>query len=270
MDALKSALVRGGLLSPSCADTYFVEKAFLDALCGKSLLSTVLSYVVLVGATAVKLPQIISIVANGAGGVSAMSVSMENIGFFIVIAHAVHERFKFSAYGENIFVVLQNLVISVLIASYSRTALDIFQAILSIIIGGFTAWRCFASIFMGELVMANVMLLQVLRGLCIFIFSFSRLPQIVSNFTNKSTGSLSFLTTFLQFAGGLARVFTTIADKDNWNVTVFVGFVAGTFLHFIVLAQILWYGSWQLKRDESNIMKHAAEQRSRLLSKKNE
>ena len=60
-------------------------------------------------------------------------------------------------------------------------------------------------------------LLESLRGLNIAVIIFSRVPQIISNFRNSSTGALSLITTFLQFAGSVARVFTTLADESNYN-----------------------------------------------------
>uniref|UniRef100_A0A0E0I0Q3 Mannose-P-dolichol utilization defect 1 protein homolog n=1 Tax=Oryza nivara TaxID=4536 RepID=A0A0E0I0Q3_ORYNI len=45
------------------------------------------------------------------------------------------------------------------------------------------------------------------------IFFFARLPQIWKNFMNKGTGELSFLTCFMNFAGSIVRVFTSIQEK---------------------------------------------------------
>jgi mannose-P-dolichol utilization defect protein 1 len=45
------------------------------------------------------------------------------------------------------------------------------------------------------------------------IFLFARLPQIWKNFKNKSTGELSFLTFFMNFAGSIVRVFTSLQEK---------------------------------------------------------
>ncbi|KAE9588400.1 putative mannose-P-dolichol utilization defect 1 protein [Lupinus albus] len=45
------------------------------------------------------------------------------------------------------------------------------------------------------------------------IFLFARIPQIWQNFSNKSTGELSFLTSFMNFGGSMVRVFTSIQEN---------------------------------------------------------
>lgn len=42
----------------------------------------------------------------------------------------------------------------------------------------------------------------------------SRIPQIAQNYRSKSTGQLSFLTYCMNFMGTLARVFTTLQEKN--------------------------------------------------------
>ncbi|XP_055960470.1 mannose-P-dolichol utilization defect 1 protein homolog 2-like isoform X2 [Mercurialis annua] len=42
------------------------------------------------------------------------------------------------------------------------------------------------------------------------IFLFARIPQILKNFSNKSTGQLSFLSCLMNFAGSIVRVFTSV------------------------------------------------------------
>ena len=42
----------------------------------------------------------------------------------------------------------------------------------------------------------------------------SRVPQIVENYTSKSTGQLSIITYGLNLLGTLARIFTTMQEKN--------------------------------------------------------
>ena len=44
----------------------------------------------------------------------------------------------------------------------------------------------------------------------------SRLPQIYTNFRNKSTGQLAFFTFFLGFAGSAARLATVLVETDDF------------------------------------------------------
>ncbi|GER29598.1 mannose-P-dolichol utilization defect 1 protein, partial [Striga asiatica] len=45
------------------------------------------------------------------------------------------------------------------------------------------------------------------------VFFCARIPQIWENFKNKSTGELSFITSFMNFGGSMVRVFTSLREK---------------------------------------------------------
>ncbi|XP_050219220.1 mannose-P-dolichol utilization defect 1 protein homolog 2-like isoform X4 [Mercurialis annua] len=63
------------------------------------------------------------------------------------------------------------------------------------------------------------------------IFLFARIPQILKNFSNKSTGQLSFLSCLMNFAGSIVRVFTS----------VILGSAIGVMAHGTILSQIILY-----------------------------
>src|SRR5690606_13116119 len=44
----------------------------------------------------------------------------------------------------------------------------------------------------------------------------SRVPQILTNFKNQSTGQLAFLTFFLSFAGSAARLLTVLYETNDF------------------------------------------------------
>eukprot|EP01028_Stygiella_incarcerata_P002180 TRINITY_DN1410_c0_g1_i7.p1 TRINITY_DN1410_c0_g1~~TRINITY_DN1410_c0_g1_i7.p1 ORF type:complete len:171 (-),score=44.64 TRINITY_DN1410_c0_g1_i7:96-608(-) len=79
--------------------------------------------------------------------------------------------------------------------------------------------------------------LTALQPVAILIFVVCRIPQIWSNFKNKGTGQLAFLTVLAQFAGTLMRLITIIIEVDDpmilgssltafaLNSTIFVQFV---------------------------------------------
>jgi mannose-P-dolichol utilization defect 1 len=57
--------------------------------------------------------------------------------------------------------------------------------------------------------------LLYLQAATIPLFSAGRVPQILQNFRNRSTGQLALLSYLLAFAGSLARVFTTLQQANN-------------------------------------------------------
>ncbi|EPY26482.1 mannose-P-dolichol utilization defect 1 [Angomonas deanei] len=71
----------------------------------------------------------------------------------------------------------------------------------------------------------------------------SRVPQILMNYRNKSTGALSFLTFFLAFGGGVARVMTTAINVpwEKGKAVFLTQFIVAATLNLIVISQILYY-----------------------------
>lgn len=77
-----------------------------------------------------------------------------------------------------------------------------------------------------------------------FFFFSARGTQIMLNFKEKSTGSLSIITCFLNWAGNLARLFTLIVDIGFGDLQV-LGTHAMFFMFNIVpFSQIIWYGGY--------------------------
>ena len=72
---------------------------------------------------------------------------------------------------------------------------------------------------------------------------FSRVPQILLNLQNKSTGQLSFFNFFLNFVGGAARLGTVLIETDDFLYQLQFGM--GVLLNFIICVQfgIYWNNS---------------------------
>ncbi|TPP46299.1 PQ loop repeat family protein [Leishmania donovani] len=78
----------------------------------------------------------------------------------------------------------------------------------------------------------------------VFFNMFSRVPQIYANYRTRCRGQLSFLTFFLAFGGGVARVLTTSLNVswDKGKAVLLVQFGVAATLNAVILAQILYYG----------------------------
>jgi mannose-P-dolichol utilization defect protein 1 len=57
---------------------------------------------------------------------------------------------------------------------------------------------------------------QLVQKSNMFLMVSSRVPQILTNFQNKSTGQLAFFTFILNFLGGLARLATVMVETDDF------------------------------------------------------
>lgn len=58
-------------------------------------------------------------------------------------------------------------------------------------------------------------MMEQLQALTIVIFAASKIPQAWTNFKTKSTGKLALITFLLNFAGSMARIFTTLQEVND-------------------------------------------------------
>ena len=83
--------------------------------------------------------------------------------------------------------------------------------------------------------------LAFLQSINVLFTIASRLPQILSNHQNKSTGQLSGLMIFLNFGGAVARVLTTLQSVGD--IVILAGYAISAFLNGVILLQIVVYGN---------------------------
>merc|ERR1712029_82489 len=98
------------LVNKECFNTLVVKGAVTDVPCLKMLLSRSLGTAIVAGSTMVKLPQILKIIGNGdAAGLSFLGVLLELLAVTANGAYSFSQGFPFSAYGESVFMSLQDL-----------------------------------------------------------------------------------------------------------------------------------------------------------------
>mmetsp|Transcript_29817 Transcript_29817/g.30248 ORF Transcript_29817/g.30248 Transcript_29817/m.30248 type:complete len:85 (+) Transcript_29817:1-255(+) len=68
----------------------------------------------------------------------------------------------------------------------------------------------------------------------------SRIPQIIKNIQQRSTGSLSSITNFLIFIGSFARIFTTLQEV-GMDIPQLINYSLGSLTAGILFFQVLWY-----------------------------
>lgn len=87
--------------------------------------------------------------------------------------------------------------------------------------------------------LCSASLLAVLQAATIPISLLSKVPQIVELQTRKAPGQLSAIVVFAQFAGTLARIFTSLTETDD--PLLFWGFALAAGFNAIILTQLLVY-----------------------------
>jgi mannose-P-dolichol utilization defect protein 1 len=103
----------------TCYDIFFTEFDFLNVPCITKLLNKVLSVGIVVLSIILKVPQIIKIVTNKSTfGLSFQGIFMECLLYTFNAAYNVNEGRDFMLYGENFFILFQNLIILFLFTKY--------------------------------------------------------------------------------------------------------------------------------------------------------
>jgi mannose-P-dolichol utilization defect protein 1 len=177
------------------------------------------------------IPQIAKILqARSATGISFSSFLLDTFATLVWLAYSIRHSFPFSTYGETWFIIIQQFIILVLMFEFEKG-------------------RGHALAFMGVFgVLAFAMhtpwivhdyLLQFLQTLAVPFFISSKIPQIVENYRNKSTGQLAVWTVANNLFGMAVRTFTTFMEV--YDAVVLGGYVASTVLNAIIMGQILAY-----------------------------
>lgn len=201
------------------------------AECLKLGISKALGLGIVLAGSIVKLPQLLKLVnAKSGAGLSVTGYILETVGYIITLAYNVRLGFPFSTYGETAFISVQNLLILVLVLHYAR------KDILGLAGLGVAAAVAYA-LFDTKLVSYNN--LKILQGLSIPLSLTSKVPQVVANYRNGSTGQLSAFTVFNYLAGSAARVFTTVTEVND--PVIFWGFVVAAALNAVLAAQMVYY-----------------------------
>ncbi len=132
--------------------------------------------------------------------------------------YSIHHNIPFSVSGENLIILAQNFVIVGLIWKFNRKITKLEKYILSAFFLSYSiillSDRFLSDKHWNLIAKSNIIFCKNNRHL-IYIVLLSRLPQIIINFRNKSTGQLSFLSFLLSFAGYAARLTTVLIETDD-------------------------------------------------------
>ena len=85
------------------------------------IISKSLGLLILGGSSIFKMPQIIKILkSKSVEGINPLLYYMESVNYFNIAAYGVHRNLAFTIYGENVFSLVQDIIIIFLIWAYSR------------------------------------------------------------------------------------------------------------------------------------------------------
>lgn len=181
-------------------------------------------------------PSVLS--ARSARGISLSSYTLETFCYLVTCTYSYRKEFPFSTYGENAFLGLQNIAITLLIIYFPSSTLRRSAPSpgnLPKVVG---AAVVFAALI-GALVNLPKETIAFLQMSTLPLGLFSKLPQIAQNRRAKSTGQLSTFAVGAQILGCLARLFTTATEvKDP---LVLASFFLALVLNVVLGLQIWSY-----------------------------
>ena len=152
--------------------------------------------------------------------------------------YSYRKGFPFSTYGENVFLGLQNIVITLLLIYFPSSTLRrsaSSSSNLPKVAGAAVA----TAALIGALVNLPTETIALLQMATLPLGLFSKLPQIAQNHRAKSTGQLSTFAIVAQILGCLARVFTTATEvKDP---LVLASFFLALVLNIVLGLQVWSY-----------------------------
>jgi len=227
------------LIGEKCYVSLVENLNIADVECLKYALSKGLGLGIVVGGSIVKVPQVLLIVnARSARGLSLPAYVLETLSYAITLAYSYRNQFPFSTYGENLFLTIQNAIITVLIvylptsyASLTRVKSTQYNTVPAAITALVSLLVCYAltAIPSGPL--------QFLQASTLPLSVLSKLPQIQANARARSTGQLSAFAVGAQIAGCAARLFTTATEVGD-------SLVFGAFALALILNCVLGFQMW--------------------------
>mmetsp|Transcript_31988 Transcript_31988/g.90804 ORF Transcript_31988/g.90804 Transcript_31988/m.90804 type:complete len:238 (+) Transcript_31988:195-908(+) len=199
----------------------------------KALISKTLGYGIVAGASLLKVPQVAKVAGAGsAEGLSALTFEIEQVAYGSHMLYSSLRGLPFSAYGEVFLILIQNFVLLGLVYYHKNASKGPVILKLAVFLG---------LLFAGYSGSIPGSYIDAVYSANILMVISARVPQIYANAKARSTGQLSVITTGLSFLGGLARVFTSVADKAGDSMVV--NFAIASALNATLLVQILFYGS---------------------------
>ncbi|RNF06579.1 putative SNF2 DNA repair protein [Trypanosoma conorhini] len=194
----------------------------------------VLPYGVVFGSVLLKVPQIVKILQHrSAVGISFTSLCFDTTAFVITTSWGIAQALNFKDYGENMLILVEVAFLLLLVGylqhTMSRALLVFTLEAVSLV--------AMSSGFLPRVFHEWLFSIQILFGIS------SRVPQILMNYRNQSTGHLSFLTFWLAMCGGISRLLTTFQNVsvEQGKYMMLMQFGVAVTLNAVILLQIVAY-----------------------------
>jgi mannose-P-dolichol utilization defect 1 len=218
-----------------CFEQFFTRFDFFSSKeCIAVTASKGIGLAIIAGSAVLKLPQIIKIFkAQSVEGISKYMFYTEILMLINSSGYSIQAKIPFSVYGESLIILSQNFLIVLMFWVYSKEITAAEKALLFVFFSAYSfvlfSGNDFLDKALWDLVQKSNLILSLI----------SRVPQILTNFSNKSTGQLAFFTFLLSFLGVLARLGTVLFETDDFLYQL--QFILSAVLNGIIVSQFLMY-----------------------------
>jgi mannose-P-dolichol utilization defect protein 1 len=225
------------VLTNECGVAFLVNYDVFNRKCLQLTISKLLSYSIVLLSTMLKLPIILNILrAKSTIGLSSISVILENFALCSSFASSMRKGFAFSLWGEVLIVYVQNLIILTLARYYSPKGKEDPSLVWLLTLAVYTAAVCLVDEISPDLLIIIATLISMT----------SRIPQLLTNFSQKHTGVLSLVTQTLQCVGVSVRLFTVVVETgDKAQIG---SYLIALILNALLFAQVVIY--WENTKTE--------------------
>lgn len=141
-----------------------------------------------------------------------------------------------TAFGENIALVFQSMIIVFMVWLYSarETSVSQQERLLAMLI--YILYACYTFILLPN----HLQYILVSSSLPIMLYS--RGSQVLETFYTQHTGAQSIVTTSMNVLGTVVRVLTTIKEV-GWDMAILSGLAVSLTLNLVMFVQYFYYQS---------------------------
>ncbi|RNE97609.1 putative SNF2 DNA repair protein [Trypanosoma rangeli] len=196
--------------------------------------ATILPYGVVFGSVLLKVPQIVKILQHrSADGISFASLCFDLTAFVVTTSWGIAQALNFKDYGENMLI-MGEVAFLLLLVGYLQRSMTRALLVFTLEATSLVVMSCG---YLPRTFHEWLLSIQILFGIS------SRVPQILMNYRNQSTGHLSFLTFWLAMAGGVSRLLTTFQNVsvEQGKYIMLMQFGVSVALNAAILLQIVAY-----------------------------
>ncbi|KAK7031080.1 hypothetical protein VNI00_013682 [Paramarasmius palmivorus] len=228
------------IVGEKCYTSLIENLNLSDIECIKYSISKGLGIGIVVGGSIMKVPQLLLILnSHSASGLSLPSYILETLAYAITLSYSYRNQFPFSTYGENLFLTIQNVIITLLIIVYTpshplrqKSTSSKSTQVITTALGMAVTGIALATVPLSTLSPLQLLTLPLSLS--------SKLPQIHQNYRARSTGQLSAFAVFSQILGCAARLFTSLGEVDDGGVLA-AGFALALVLNVVLGVQVAVY-----------------------------